>query len=138
MLIIVKQLLFLILYDFCSSVFQSTVATSNWNRNSKRKYLCFKAKIITGFGVKNVMLYFNVWKEYFNHASLLLCIYIYVNLTYTSRDPGWLNWGFIIKHLVFTIGALVATQETCTNVLFPEHKNIEVWLQNWNNLLMVH
>ena len=57
------------------------------------------------------MLHFNVWKEYFNHASLPLCIYIYIymNLTYTSRDPGRLNWDFIIKYLVFTIGALVAS-----------------------------
>ena len=29
------------------------------------------------FWGQNVMLYFNVWKEYFNHASLPLCIYIY-------------------------------------------------------------
>ena len=36
------------------------------------------------------------------------------------------DWGFVIKYLVFTIGALVATQETCANVLFPEHENIEV------------
>ena len=78
------------------------------------------------FWGQNVMLDFNVWKGYFNHASLPLYIYIYMNLTYTSRDPGWLDWGFIIKHLVFTIGALVATQETCANVLFPEHENIEV------------
>ena len=42
------------------------------------------------FWGQNVMLDFNVWKDYFNHASLPLCIYI--NLTYTSRDPGWLNW----------------------------------------------
>ena len=41
------------------------------------------------FWGQNVMLYFNVWKEYFNHASLPLCIFM--NLTYTSRDPGWLN-----------------------------------------------
>ena len=73
------------------------------------------------------MLDFNVWKEYFNHASLPLCIYIYMNLTYTSRDPGWLNWSFIIKHYVFTIGALMAShRRTCTNVSFPEHENIEV------------
>ena len=36
------------------------------------------------------------------------------------------DWVFVIKYLVFTIGALVATQETCANVLFPEHENIEV------------
>ena len=45
------------------------------------------------------MLHFNVWKEYFNHASLPLCIYM--NLTYTSRDPGWLNWEFYYKTLSF-------------------------------------
>ena len=41
----------------------------------------------------------NVWKEYFNHVSLLLCIYI--NLTHTSRDPGWLNWEFDYQILSF-------------------------------------
>ena len=62
------------------------------------------------FWGQNVMLHFNVWKDYFNHASLPLCIYM--NLTYTSRDPGWLNREFYYKILsFFTIGALVATQE---------------------------
>ena len=55
-------------------------------------------------------------KKYFSHVSLLLCIYIY--LTHTSRDPGWLNWEFDYKTVGFTIGALVATQETCANVLY--------------------
>ena len=63
-----------------------------------------------------------------------LCVYIYMNLTHTSRDPGWLNWGFIIKYLVFTIGALVATQETCANVFFPEHENIDRLITKLYNL----
>ena len=33
------------------------------------------------------------------HPSL--CVYIYMNLTYTSRDPGQLNWSFYYKTLSF-------------------------------------
>ena len=48
-----------------------------------------------------------------------LCVFIYMNLTYTSRDPGQLNWEFYYKTFsFFTIGALVAAQETYANVLY--------------------
>ena len=30
-----------------------------------------------------------------------LCVFIYMNLTNTSRDPGWLNWEFDYKTLGF-------------------------------------
>ena len=29
------------------------------------------------------------------------CVFIYMNLTNTSRDPGWLNWEFDYKILSF-------------------------------------
>ena len=72
-------------------------------------------------------------KKYFNHVSLLLCIYIYMNLTHTSRDSGWLNWEFDYQILsFFTIGALVAAHWRHVLMLYiPEQENIEVWLQNW-------
>ena len=84
------------------------------------------------FEVKNVMLYFNVWKEIFQPCiPPSVYLYIYMNLTHTYIEiqDGWTG-SFIIKHLVFTIGVLVAAQETYANVLYS-WANIEVWLQNW-------
>ena len=50
------------------------------------------------FEVKNVMPYFNVWKEIFQPCvPPSVYLYIYMNLTHTSRDPGWLNWEFYYK-----------------------------------------
>ena len=44
------------------------------------------------FWGQNVMLDFNVWKELFQPCvPPSVYIYIYMNLTYTSRDPGRLT-----------------------------------------------
>ena len=51
-----------------------------------------------------------------------------MNLTYTSRDPGWLNWGFYYKTLSFYYWG-PSGQATGGHALmshFPEHENIEV------------
>ena len=60
------------------------------------------------------------------HPSL--CVFIYMNLTYTSRDPGQLNWGFYYKTLSFYYWG-PSGQATGGHTLmsyFPEHENIEV------------
>ena len=76
MLIIVKQLFILIsnwlLFSLYSSWLQPPVTEI---KTQKRKHLCLDAK--WSVWDQNVMLQINVWKEYFNHVSLLLCIYIY-------------------------------------------------------------
>ena len=51
-----------------------------------------------------------------------------MNLTYTSRDPGWLNWEFYYKTLSFYYWG-PSGQATGGHALmshFPEHENIEV------------
>ena len=102
MLIIVKTIIYFKFKLTFVLAFQSTAATSNWNKNSKEKTSMFEWKI-TGLRSKMWCYTLMFGKKYFNHASLLLCIYIYIYEPnpYIYRDPGWLNWEFYYKTFSF-------------------------------------
>ena len=74
MLIIVKQL-FLILYDFCSSVFQLTVATSNWNKTQRENIYVLMQN--NRFEVK-MRCYTLMFGKNISTMCPSLCVFIYM------------------------------------------------------------